>query len=63
MAKVGTKTRWPFAEDRRLIQLASSSKSLKAIADELRRTPESVARSAKRLGISLKSGAGLKVKK
>ena len=63
MAKVGTKTRWSFAEDRRLIQLAASSKSLKAIADELERTPKSVARTAKRLVVSLKSGAGLRAKK
>jgi hypothetical protein len=49
MAKVGTKTRWSFAEDRRLIQLAASSKSLKAIADELARPPKSVAGTAKRL--------------
>jgi hypothetical protein len=63
MAKVGTKTRWSFAEYRRLIQLAASSKSLKAVADELERTPKSVARTAKRLVVSLKSGAGLRAKK
>jgi hypothetical protein len=63
MAKVGTKTRWSFAEDRRLIQLAASSESLEAVADELERTPRSVARMAKRLVISLKSGAGRRAKK
>jgi hypothetical protein len=57
------KTRWSFAEDRRLIQLAASLKSLEAVAAELKRTPESVTRAAKRLGLSLKSGAGLKAKK
>jgi hypothetical protein len=57
------RTRWSFAEDRRLIQLAASLKSLEAVADELGRTPESVARSAKKLGASLKSGAPLKAKK
>jgi hypothetical protein len=57
------KTRWSFAEDRRLIQLAASSKSLAAVAAELMRTPQSVARAAKRLGVSLKSGARLKAKK
>jgi hypothetical protein len=62
MAKM-TKTRWSFAEDRRLIQLAASLKSLEAVADEMMRTPENVARIAKRLGVSLKSGAGLKAKK
>jgi hypothetical protein len=45
------KTRWSFAEDRRLIQLAASLKSLEAVAAELKRTPESVARSAKKLPI------------
>jgi hypothetical protein len=63
MAKVGTKTRWSFAEDRRLIQLAASSESLEAVADELERPPRSVARTAKRLVISLKSGAGRRAKK
>jgi hypothetical protein len=57
------RTRWSFAEDRRLIQLAASLKSLEAVAAELKRTPESVARSAKKLGVSLKSGAGLKLRK
>jgi hypothetical protein len=57
------RTRWSFAEDRRLIQLAASLKSLEAVAVELKRTPESVARSAKKLGISLKSGDRPKAKK
>jgi len=57
------RTRWSFAEDRRLIQLAASLKSLEAVAAELKRTPESVVRTAKKLGVSLKSGAGLKGKK
>jgi hypothetical protein len=57
------RTRWSFAEDRRLIQLAASLKSLEAVAAELKRTPQSVAQAAKRLGVSLKSGAGLKAKK
>jgi hypothetical protein len=57
------RTRWSFAEDRRLIQLAASLKSLEAVAAELKRTPENVAQMAKRLGVSLKSGAGLKAKK
>jgi hypothetical protein len=51
------------AEDRRLILLAASSKSLNAIADELGRLPKSVAGTVKRLGVSLKSGAGPKAKK
>jgi hypothetical protein len=34
------RTRWSFAEDRRLIQLAASLKSLEAVAAELKRTPQ-----------------------
>jgi hypothetical protein len=32
------KTRWSYAEDRHLIQLAASSNSLEAIADEMSRS-------------------------
>ena len=56
------KTRWSFAEDRRLIELAASSMSLKEIAAELKRSPKRVAQMARRLGVSLKSEAGLKAK-
>jgi hypothetical protein len=56
------KTHWSLAEDRRFIQLAKSLKSVEAIAAELKRTPERVAQMAKRLGVSLKSDAGLKAK-
>ena len=56
------KTRWSYAEDRHLIQLAASSKSLEAIADEMNRSPERIAQMVKRLGISLKSAAELKAK-
>jgi hypothetical protein len=52
-----------FADERRLIALAGKLKSLEAVASALGRTPESVARSAKRLGISLKSRGGLKAKR
>jgi hypothetical protein len=44
-----------FADERRLIALAASLKSLEAVAKALGRTPQSVARSAKRLGVSLRS--------
>jgi hypothetical protein len=63
MAKMATRNRWSFAEDRRLIQLAATLKSLEAVSDQMKRTPERVARMAKRLGVSLKSGAGLKARK
>jgi hypothetical protein len=56
------RTRWSFADDRRLIEVAASLKSLEAVADEMKRTPKNVARTAKRLGISLKSAAGLRAK-
>jgi hypothetical protein len=52
MAKMATRNRWSFAEDRRLIQLAATLKSLEAVADQMKRTPERVARMAKRLGVS-----------
>jgi hypothetical protein len=51
-----------FAADRRLIQLAGSLKSLEAVAKRLGRKPESVAKTARRLGISLKSAHRLKAK-
>jgi hypothetical protein len=55
MAKMVVNKRWSYADDRRLIQLAASSKSVKAIADEMNRPPERVTQMALRLGISLKS--------
>jgi hypothetical protein len=57
MAKKAVNRRWSYAEDRRLIQLAASLKSVKAIADEMNRPPERVVQMAKRLGISLRSAA------
>jgi hypothetical protein len=51
-----------FAEDRRLKALAGSLKSLEAVAKKLGRTPKAVAKPAMRLGVSLKSETGLKVK-
>jgi hypothetical protein len=46
-----------------LITLAASRESLESVAKALDRTPESVARSAKRLGVSLKSRDRLKAKR
>jgi len=48
-------TRWSFREDRRLIELAASGKSLEAAADRMNRTQGSVVKAALRLGVSLKS--------
>jgi hypothetical protein len=57
MAKKVVNGRWSYADDRRLIQLAASSKSVDAIADEMNRPPEAVVQMALRLGIFLKSAA------
>ena len=57
-----SKTRWSFAEERRFIQLAKALKSVEAVAAETKRTPANVVRTAKRLGVSLKSDARLKAK-
>jgi hypothetical protein len=62
MANWTTKTRWSYADDRRFLQLAMSLKSIEAVAAEMKRNPANVARIAKRLGVSLKSEAGLKAK-
>jgi transposase len=58
-----TQTKWSFAKDRRMIQLAATLKSLEAVADEMKLTPKNVARTVKRLGISLKSDHRKKAKK
>jgi hypothetical protein len=51
-----------FADDRRLIQLAGSLKSLEAVAKQLGRKPEAVAKTAKRLGVFLKAADRPKAK-
>jgi hypothetical protein len=60
---VRSKNGWSFGEDRRLIALSVALKSLEAVSSALGRKPESVAKSARRLGISLKSKGGLKAKR
>jgi hypothetical protein len=62
MAKKGASTKWSFADDRRFLQLAASLKSVDAVAAEMNRTTANIERKAKRLGVSFKRGAGLKVK-
>jgi hypothetical protein len=57
------KRHWAFADDRRLMKLAASSKSLEAVAKQMNRKPPAVAKIAKRLGVSLKSSNRLKAKK
>lgn len=46
-----------------MIQLASKSKSLEAVANQIGRDPKAVAKSARRLGLSLKPRGGSKAKR
>jgi hypothetical protein len=57
------KRHWAFADDRRLLQHAASSKSLEMVAKQMSRDPAIVAKRAKRLGVSLKASDRLKAKK
>ena len=50
MAKKVVSRRWSYADDRRLIQLAASSKSVNAIADEMNRPPETVVQNGPAVG-------------
>jgi hypothetical protein len=49
------KRRWRFADDRRLMQLAASARSLDEIAAQMNRPPLSVEKRAMRLGVALKA--------
>jgi lambda repressor-like predicted transcriptional regulator len=49
------KQRWSFKDDRRLMELARSSTSLEEVVKQTGRSPESLKKMAKRLGISFKS--------
>jgi hypothetical protein len=63
MSEMPAKLRsWSFADDRRLIRLADSLRSLEAISGLMNRTRENVANRAKRLGLSLKFGRAMKAK-
>jgi hypothetical protein len=53
---------WAFADDRHLMQLATSSRSLEKLAKQMNRDPAMVAKVAKRLGVSLKLSDRLKAK-
>jgi hypothetical protein len=46
--------RWSFREDRRLMELARSSKSLEEVAKVTGRSPERIRKMAMRLGLSIK---------
>jgi hypothetical protein len=49
------KRRWSFKEDRKLIELARASESLEDVVKETGRSPESLKKAARRLGISFQS--------
>jgi hypothetical protein len=51
------KSRWSFAEQRLLIELARASKSLDEAAEVTGRKPESIKTVAMRLGISFRPNA------
>jgi DNA-binding CsgD family transcriptional regulator len=48
------RSRLSLAEERLLAQLAAQGKSLDAIANTMKRPPETVRRVAKRLGVSIR---------
>ena len=54
------KLRWSFKEDRRLMELARSSKSLEEVAKATGRSPDRIRKMAMRLGLSIKSRASKK---
>ena len=48
------KRHWRFADDRRLMQLAASARSLDEIAAQMNQPPLSIERRAMGLGVALK---------
>jgi hypothetical protein len=44
---------WSFADDRRFMEIAASSKSFDEVVKRTRRNPESVRKAALRLGVKL----------
>jgi len=53
MARKLKHSRWSYVEDRRVLELAASSKSLEEIANRMNRKPETIRKVAIRLGVSL----------
>jgi hypothetical protein len=49
------KARWSFKDDRRLVKLAATSKSIEEIANLMSRRPETIRNVAIRLGVSLRN--------
>jgi hypothetical protein len=63
MARKLKQARWSYAEDRRLLELAKSSKSPEEIARLMSRSPAAVYKMAIRLGVPLRPvELGLKAK-
>ena len=54
MARKPKRARWSYAEDRRLLEFAASSKSLEEIALLMKRSPAAVYKVALRLGVFLR---------
>ena len=54
------KPRWSFKEDRRLMELARSFKSLEEVAKATGRSPDRIRKMAMRLGLSIRSGSSSK---
>jgi hypothetical protein len=52
--------RWSLKDDRKLMELARSSKSLEQAVKIIGRSPDSIRKKAERLGISFKSQAKTK---
>jgi hypothetical protein len=48
---------WSFKDDRRLLDLAKSKKTLEQIAKAMDRSPERIRKRSMRLGVSIKSQA------
>jgi hypothetical protein len=64
MARKLKRARWSYAEDRRLLELAASSKSVEEVAHLMRRSPAGVYKMTVRLGAPLSPiKLGLKAKK
>ena len=47
--------RWSYKEDRRFMELAQSAKTLEELAKATGRSPDSIKKTAMRLGLSIKS--------
>jgi hypothetical protein len=56
MPKIRRKTRWSLKEERRLLQFASGSGSLKSLAVELQRPIDSILNKAATMNLPLRAG-------